>query len=178
MYGMKKLLFYILVLGAFTSCAQTSKDSTSQKEIVTLMDSLNKDTTGMVEKTDAEWRAELTDEEYLVLRQKGTERPHTSEFNKNNDSGVYVCKGCGAELFSSNTKFDAHCGWPSFYESINKDNVEEIVDKTHGMTRTEVVCKKCKGHLGHVFNDGPSDKTGLRYCINGVSLGFEAKKRE
>ena len=177
MYGMKKLLFYILILGALNSCAQSSTDSTAQKETSTKTDSLNKDTT-MIEKTEAEWKAELTDEEYYVLRQKGTERPHTSEFNKNNDSGVYVCKGCGTELFSSNTKFDAHCGWPSFYESINKDNVEEILDKTHGMIRTEVVCKKCKGHLGHVFNDGPSDKTGLRYCINGVSLGFEPKKKE
>ena len=175
MYGMKKLLFYVLVLGALNSCGQTTTDSTQVKD--SAINNTVKDTT-MIEKTDAEWRAELTDEEYLVLRQKGTERPYTSEFNNNNDSGVYVCKGCGTELFSSNTKFDAHCGWPSFYESINKENVEEILDKTQGMIRTEVVCKKCKGHLGHVFNDGPSDKTGLRYCINGVSLGFEPKKKE
>ena len=137
----------------------------------------NKDTNQYsIQKTEAEWKEQLTDAEFHVLRNKGTERPYTSEFEHFWEPGVYVCKGCGAELFEAKTKFDAGCGWPSFYKSINPVAVKEILDKSHGMVRTEVVCAKCGGHLGHVFNDGFDQPTGLRYCINGVSLGFKKKE--
>ena len=134
-----------------------------------------KNTEFEVVKTEQEWKEQLGEFSYHVLREKGTERPYTSEFETLWDSGIYVCKGCGTELFESKTKFDAGCGWPSFYQSVNKEAVMEILDKSHGMIRTEVVCKKCGGHLGHVFNDGYDQPTGLRYCINGASLGFVKK---
>ena len=129
-----------------------------------------------VNKTEAEWMAQLGESAFQVLRKKGTERPFTSEYETLWDSGVYVCKGCGEELFLSTTKFDAGCGWPSFYQSIDKSKVKEITDNSHGMSRVEVVCNNCGGHLGHVFNDGYNQPTGLRYCINGVSLGFVKKQ--
>jgi peptide-methionine (R)-S-oxide reductase len=135
----------------------------------------NNDTLLPVPATEEEWKQRLSPEEYRVLRQKGTERPFSSPFEQVWDSGTYVCKGCGNELFRSETKFDAGCGWPSFYETIDKSKVKEIVDYSHGMIRTEVVCARCNGHLGHVFNDGYGQPTGLRYCINGVSLGFRKK---
>ena len=129
-----------------------------------------------VNKTEAEWLAQLGESAFEVLRKKGTERPFSSEYETFWDSGIYVCKGCGEELFSSATKFDAGCGWPSFYQSIDKSKVKEILDNSHGMRRVEVVCSNCGGHLGHVFNDGYNQPTGLRYCINGVSLGFIKKQ--
>lgn len=135
----------------------------------------NNDTLLPVPATEEEWKQRLSPEEYRVLRQKGTERPFSSPFEQVWDSGIYVCKGCGNELFRSETKFDAGCGWPSFYETIDKSKVKEIVDYSHNMIRTEVVCARCGGHLGHVFNDGYGQPTGLRYCINGVSLGFRKK---
>ena len=128
-----------------------------------------------IEKTDAEWRAQLTPEQYAVLRQKGTERAFTGKYADHHAAGVYECAGCGAELFTSTTKFESGCGWPSFYESIDKSKVTEIVDDSHGMRRTEVVCAACGGHLGHVFPDGPKP-TGLRYCINSASLGFRLRE--
>ncbi|MFZ4507024.1 MAG: peptide-methionine (R)-S-oxide reductase MsrB [Fimbriimonas sp.] len=126
-------------------------------------------------RTDEEWRGLLTPEQYRVLRQAGTERPWVGEYTDLKDEGIYRCAGCGTELFDSATKFDSHCGWPSFYDSIDKDKVEEIEDLSHGMRRVEVVCRRCGGHLGHVFPDAPDMPTGLRYCINSVSLKFEKK---
>jgi peptide-methionine (R)-S-oxide reductase len=125
-----------------------------------------------VEKTDDEWRRELSPEAYKVLRKKATERPFTGEYVANKEKGVYRCSGCGAELFGSEAKFDSGCGWPSFYDPISKNQLEFKLDISHFMTRTEVLCSRCGGHLGHVFDDGP-EPTGKRYCINSVSLKFD-----
>jgi peptide-methionine (R)-S-oxide reductase len=124
-------------------------------------------------KTEKEWKEELTEQQYEILRNKGTERPWTGKFNDHFEEGSYTCAGCGNVLFDSETKFDSHCGWPSFYDALDKSKVKEIQDNSHGMSRTEVVCANCGGHLGHVFNDGPNP-TGLRYCINSASLDFES----
>ena len=124
-----------------------------------------------VVKTDEDWKNELTPEQYRVLRQKGTENPFTGEYEKNWATGLYVCAACGHPLFKSDTKFDAGCGWPSFYRELAKGNIIEKKDITHGMVRVEITCGKCGGHLGHVFDDGP-EPTGLRYCVNSVSLKF------
>ena len=123
-------------------------------------------------KSDAEWRERLTPEQYYVLRQKGTERPWSGEYNMTKVDGMYRCAGCGAELFSSDTKFDSHCGWPSFTEPLAAETVDLTPDASHGMVRTEVTCKRCGGHLGHVFEDGPMP-LGTRYCINSLSLKLE-----
>ena len=152
----------------FVGCSSISKNK------VTNMDQNNNQFP--IEKTDSEWKAVLGDFSFHVMREKGTEKPFSSEYETLWDSGTYVCKGCNLELFSSDTKFDAGCGWPSFYQSIDKSKVKEILDTTYGMTRVEVVCAKCGGHLGHVFNDGYNQPTGLRYCINGASLGFVKKQ--
>lgn len=163
--------FYFLLLSLFPFSACQSMDSNTSDNQPTNQSKEMK----QLPQTENEWKEILSPEAYYVLRQKGTERPGTGIYDQHWDSGTYVCAGCGSELFHSTTKFDAHCGWPSFYESIDKSKIKEKTDLSHGMIRTEVLCATCGGHLGHVFNDGPKP-TGMRYCINSVSLGFIKKE--
>ncbi len=131
------------------------------------------DTSYPVQKSDEQWRAELSKQEYAVLRRAGTERPFTGEYNDTKTTGVYSCRACGNELFRSETKFDSHCGWPSFYAPSSSDAVELRKDYTLGMVRTEALCARCGSHLGHLFDDAPQTPTGDRYCMNSVSLRLE-----
>ena len=124
-----------------------------------------------VTKTDAEWKKSLSEMEYYVLREEGTERAFTGDLVKNHDKGTFICRGCGLPLFSSATKFESGTGWPSFWQPLDRKYVTENTDSSYGMTRTEVECARCGGHLGHVFDDGPKP-TGLRYCMNSVSMDF------
>jgi peptide-methionine (R)-S-oxide reductase len=126
-----------------------------------------------VEKTDAQWREELTPEQYQVLRKAGTERPFAGKYVDNHADGTYTCAGCGTELFDSETKFESGSGWPSFTEPKVAEAIELKRDGSHGMVRNEVVCRACGGHLGHVFEDGPRDKGGLRYCMNSCAMEFQ-----
>ena len=128
------------------------------------------------ELTEEEWKKKLTPEEFHILREKGTERPFTGEYDKFYKDGTYKCAGCGTELFTSSSKYDSGCGWPAFYEAM-PDKIQESADNSFGMTRVEITCENCGGHLGHVFNDGPKP-SGLRYCVNSISLDFDSKDND
>ena len=172
-----KLTLTICVLGGaalLTGCGSSSVAVAPGAPVIT---TTNQTMNDRIARTDEEWKKELTPEQYRVLREKGTERAFTGEYWNTKDKGVYRCAGCGEELFVSDTKFDSDCGWPSFYAPKDSKVVAESGDNSHFMKRTEVLCSKCGGHLGHVFDDGPKP-TGLRYCINSASLKFEAKKEE
>ena len=184
MKSLGSLAVALLLLLATQGCY--SQNTSSQKK--STMDSANSkknpvysntDTTKVV-LTDDEWKKMLSPEVYHVARQKGTERPYTSMYETFKEAGTYYCAVCGNALFKSDTKFESGCGWPSFYEPVSKGSIIYAPDNTYGMSRTEVMCGRCKSHLGHVFEDGPPP-TGLRYCINGVVLDFkkaqEAEKK-
>ncbi|MFZ1678965.1 MAG: peptide-methionine (R)-S-oxide reductase MsrB [Saprospiraceae bacterium] len=164
-------LLFCMTLNA---CLQTNakQPSAAQTNNEAFFVDVKGDTIRTISKTDAEWKTQLDPASYNVLRQEGTERPFTGKLNSNHASGVYLCKACQLPLFSSSAKFDSGTGWPSFFQPIDKTHVREITDHSAGMTRVEVVCHRCGGHLGHVFDDGP-EPTGLRYCMNSVSLSFE-----
>jgi peptide-methionine (R)-S-oxide reductase len=131
----------------------------------------------VVKRTEEEWKKELTPEEYKILREKGTEAPFTGKYYNHKEEGTYTCAGCGTPLFGSESKYESGTGWPSFYKPIGEDKVESREDRSYGMNRTEVLCSKCGGHLGHVFDDGPRP-TGKRYCINSGALKFKKKQEK
>lgn len=168
----------LAILGLSLAMCDSNTENTSKDREIADSTKTSKTTvmTDTVQKTDEEWKKILTPEQYRVLRQKGTERPFTGEYENNYEPGTYVCAACGQELFKSDTKFDAGCGWPSFYREAAKGHIIEKIDLSLGMKRIEIICSKCGGHLGHVFDDGPQP-TGLRYCVNSVSLKFIPGKR-
>ena len=173
-----KNMRYIILLLAFSivSCKSNSQDITSGDTAST--DNVTVDFSNVdfakIEKSENEWKKELSDQEYHVLREKGTERPFTGDLVNNKKTGIYTCRGCQLPLFTSTTKFKSGTGWPSYYQPIKKEVIKEDTDHLLGYARTEVLCARCEGHLGHVFSDGPKP-TGLRYCINSVSLDFVEK---
>jgi len=162
---MKNVILLLVAVFTFSSCQSQEKKDVSRKE-----------NTAKTQKTDAEWKKELTPEQYEVLRKKGTERAFTGEYYNHFEKGKYVCAACGNVLFNSDAKFDSDCGWPSFDQAI-KGSVIYKEDSSFGMVRTEVMCAKCGGHLGHVFDDGPKATTGKRFCTNSVSIKFEPAKK-
>jgi len=155
---MKKLAILILIL---SSAAISAQENTSMEKKVT--------------KTEKEWKEVLSPQQYYVLREKGTDRPGDGGYTKHFEKGTYHCAGCDAQLFESNSKYESHCGWPSFDDAI-EGSVEYVLDKSLGMMRTEIICTNCDGHLGHIFDDGPVDTTGKRYCVNTTSIRFEKSK--
>ncbi|MEJ5263007.1 MAG: peptide-methionine (R)-S-oxide reductase MsrB [Ignavibacterium sp.] len=179
---MIKISFVILALMLFSvwQISFNKEQKLSNNTNLLIQDSVKQKGKNMEEKiirSEEEWKKILTPEQYRVLREKGTERAFTGEYWNHFEEGVYKCAGCGAELFSSDTKFDSHCGWPSYFTPLAGDRVVYKEDRSYGMIRTEVLCAKCGGHLGHVFDDGP-EPTGLRYCINSVSLIFEKRPKQ
>ncbi len=170
------ILIFVLAGTALHSCGQ--QDFKTDKQLpekqITMSD--NKDTT-KVEHSEEEWKKILTPNQYSVLREAGTEAPFTGKYYLNKEKGVYVCAACGNELFTSDMKFDSRCGWPSFDREVAGGHIKTKTDKSHGMIRTEILCARCGSHLGHIFDDGPTE-TGVRYCVNSVSLDFKKEEAD
>jgi len=160
---MKQILFFSII-ALLMSCSGNAQKKTTKKSEMT-----NKN--HKIVKTEAEWKQQLTDEQFYVLRQKGTDRPGDGGYTKHFEKGTYVCAACGSKLFKSDSKYESHCGWPSFDDAI-PGTIELVKDRSLGMIRTEITCLKCDGHLGHIFDDGPKETTGKRYCVNTSSITF------
>ena len=169
------LFAFSLISGSQAQKSTADKPKPTQNKQGPIFEGLNGEKLERVVKTDAEWKKSLSEQEYYVLRKAGTERAFSGEYNKYKAEGTYACRGCGLPLFSSAAKYDSGSGWPSFYAPFKKTNIREVEDNSLGMSRVEVLCARCGGHLGHVFDDGPKP-TGLRYCMNSVSLKFVPKK--
>ncbi|MCD9013896.1 peptide-methionine (R)-S-oxide reductase MsrB [Parachryseolinea silvisoli] len=177
---MHAFAFVLLTATTLVACHPASERPETSTAVLTSA-ATSQDTTGKVVRTDAEWKAILTPQQYNVLRKKGTDMPFTGKYTNTREKGTYYCSGCGQALFSSDMKFPSECGWPSFDRELAGDRITTIVDRTHGMVRTEILCARCGSHLGHLFDDGPTI-TGQRYCVNSTSLEFrkadEAKDKE
>lgn len=174
---MKTTCLILLSLSlAVTSCSQKTQNNMSDKKELSKTNIMSNNDSSKIVKTDEEWKKVLTPEQYRVLREKGTEAPFTGKYYLNKEKGVYVCAACGNELFTSDMKFDSHCGWPSFDREIAGGKIKTHVDTSFGMVRTEIICAKCGSHLGHVFDDGPTE-TGMRYCVNSISLDFKKEEK-
>ena len=161
--------FFFLVMFMYVFSCQYSQNK------IEISSNKKQNISNKMKKTEVEWKSSLTDQEYRILREKGTERAFTGKYDGHFEEGVYNCAGCGTQLFESETKYRSGCGWPAFYDAI-PGAIEEHDDNTLGMRRIEITCSKCDGHLGHVFNDGPKP-TGLRYCVNSVSMDFQPGKK-
>lgn len=168
---MNERFMAVAVFLAVLPCCSGKDTKAQQSALSTTEQGTSVERKDRVQKTDEEWREKLTPQQFHILREKGTERAFTGEYWDHHEEGMYLCAGCGQPLFSSATKFESGTGWPSFWEPISGESVETARDDSYGMRRVEVMCSRCGGHLGHVFDDGP-DPTGLRYCINSASLRF------